>query len=118
MSVLHINIVICTLRRVHQLRAAVLSCLALRSQDHFSLEIIVVDNSPEAGAADLVKLLAAEATTTLRYMHEPRTNIAYARNTGIAASQAPFIAFVDDDMRLSPQWLRGVMCTMVAQSAD
>jgi succinoglycan biosynthesis protein ExoM len=117
-SVPDISIVICTLRRLQQLREALLSCLALRSQDHFSLEIIVVDNSPEAGAADLVKLLAAEATTTLRYMHEPRTNIAYARNTGIAASQAPFIAFVDDDMRLSPQWLRGVMCTMVAQSAD
>jgi succinoglycan biosynthesis protein ExoM len=118
MSVPDISIVICTLRRVQQLKEAVLSCLALRSQDRFSLEIIVVDNSPEAGAADLVKALAAEATATIRYVHEPRTNIAYARNTGIAAAQAPLIAFVDDDMRLSPQWLPSVMRTMVAQDAD
>ena len=62
MSVPDISIVICTLRRVQQLKEAVLSCLALRSQDRFSLEIFVVDNSPEAGAADLVKALAAEAT--------------------------------------------------------
>ena len=118
MSVPEISIVICTLRRVQQLKEAVLSCLALRSQDRFSLEIIVVDNSPEAGAADLVKALAAEATATIRYVHEPRTNIAYARNTGIAAAQAPLIAFVDDDMRLSPQWLPSVMRTMVAHGAD
>jgi len=118
MSVPEISIVICTLRRVQLLKEAVLSCLALRSQDRFSLEIIVVDNSPEAGAADLVKLLAAEASATIRYLHEPRTNIGYARNTGIAAAQAPLIAFVDDDMRLSPQWLPSVMRTMVAHGAD
>jgi succinoglycan biosynthesis protein ExoM len=118
MSVPDISVVICTLRRIQHLKEAVLSCLALRSQDRFSLEIIVVDNSPEAGAADLVKALAAEATATIRYVHEPRTNIAYARNTGIAAAQAPLIAFVDDDMRLSPQWLPSVMRTMVAQDAD
>jgi succinoglycan biosynthesis protein ExoM len=118
MSVPDISIVICTLRRVQQLKEAVLSCLALCSQDRFSLEIIIVDNSPEAGAADLVKTLAAEASATIRYLHEPRTNVAYARNTGIAAAQAPLIAFVDDDMRLSPQWLPSVMRTMVSQNAD
>ena len=72
MSVPDISIVICTLRRVQQLKEAVLSCLALPSQDRFSLEIIVVDNSPEAGAAELVKALAAEATATMRYVHERR----------------------------------------------
>ncbi len=113
-----ISIVICTLRRPQQLREALLSCLALLSQDRYVLEIIVVDNSPEAGAADLVKMLATEAPTGIRYVHEPRTNIAYARNTGIAASQAPLIAFVDDDMRLSPGWLCRVMHTMIAENAD
>jgi succinoglycan biosynthesis protein ExoM len=114
-----ISIVICTLRRPQQLKEAVLSCLALRSIDRNVPEIVVVDNSPEAEAAALVKTFAAAASpTTIRYLHEPRTNIAHARNTGIAASRAPLIAFVDDDMRLSPQWLCQVMRTISAESVD
>lgn len=118
MTVPDISIVICTLRRPQQLREALLSCLALDPQDHYVLEIIVVDNSPEGGAADLVKMLAAGVPISIRYVHEPRISIAYARNAGIAASQSPFIAFVDDDMRLSPLWLYRVMRTMIAGNAD
>lgn len=114
-----ISIVICTLHRPQQLKEAVLSCLALRSIDRYMPEIIVVDNSAEAEAADLVKTFAVAASPcTIRYVHEPRTNIAHARNTGIAASRAPLVAFVDDDMRLSPQWLCRVMRTISAESAD
>ena len=113
-----ISIVICTLRRPQQLKEAVLSCLSLRLQENYEVEIIVVDNSPEAAVADLVRMLAAETAATIRYVHERHTSIAYARNAGIAASHSPFIAFVDDDMRLPPLWLSHVMRTMIETDAD
>ena len=113
-----ISIIICTLHRPQQLKDAVLSCLSLRLQDGYEPEIVVVDNSPEANVADLVRMLAAEAAVIIRYVHERRTSIAYARNAGIAASQSPFIAFVDDDMRLPPLWLSHVMRTMIETDAD
>lgn len=110
-----ISIVICTLRRPRHLEAALRACLALRVPEGAGTEILVVDNSPEASAKDLVLGLAADAPLPIRFVHEKRTSIAHARNTGIAASRAPLIAFLDDDMRPSAEWLVHVLRIMAAE---
>ena len=113
-----ISIIICALPRQQQLKDAVLRCLRLRLQDGYEPEIVAVDNSPEAKVADLVRMLAAKAAVIIRYVQERRTSIAYEGNAGVAASQSPLIAFVDDDMRLPPLWLSHVMRTMIETDAD
>ncbi len=113
-----ITIIICTLHRLQQLEAALLSCLALRHLDTYDVEILVVDNSPDADGWDVVSRLADSGMAPIRHVHEPRVGIAHARNSGIAAARAPLIAFVDDDMRLSPGWLHCVMCRMTEGRAD
>lgn len=113
-----ITIIICTLHRPQQLEAALLSCLALRHLDTYGVEIVVVDNSPDADGREVVSRLADAGMALIRHVHEPRVGIAYARNSGIAAAQGPLIAFVDDDMRLSPQWLGCVMRRMTDGKAD
>lgn len=111
-----ISIVICTLRRPRHLEAALRACLALRVPEAAAAEIVVVDNSPEASARDLVRELAAHAPLPVRFVHEGRTSIAHARNTGIAASKAPLIAFLDDDMRPSGDWLVHILSVMAAEN--
>jgi succinoglycan biosynthesis protein ExoM len=113
-----ISIVICTLHRPRHLEAALRTCFDLLPLNGQEVEIVVVDNGVEAAVADLVLRHAANAPMPLRYVPEPRTNIAHARNTGIAASRGSLIAFIDDDMRLSSGWLRHVVRTMAATSAD
>jgi len=113
-----ISIVICTLRRPKHLLQALDACLSLRSPGACEVEILVVDNSLEASARDLVLGAAANAPIPIRFVHEPRTSIAHARNTGVAASHAPLIAFIDDDMRPSSAWLVQVMRGMELEKAD
>jgi succinoglycan biosynthesis protein ExoM len=64
------------------------------------VEIIVVDNCPEASARSI-----AETAGLVRYLHEPRTGIANARNRGVASARGGFVIFIDDDEMPLDGWL-------------
>src|SRR5271166_2597172 len=113
-----ITIIICTLNRPQQLEEALLSCLALHDLRTYDVEVLVVDNSPEANGRGVVTRVASSVAANVRYLHEPRIGIAHARNSGITAARAPLIAFIDDDMRVSPHWLGSVMRCMTERQAD
>ncbi len=63
------------------------------------VEVIVVDNDPEGSA------LAATDGGPERWRHEPRRNIAHARNRALEAARGTWIAFVDDDEVADERWL-------------
>ena len=72
--------------------------------------LVVVDNSPEAGARAAVEALAdggsAGGGVAVRYVHEPRPGLAAVRNAAIEhATPDGYLAFVDDDARPAPDWL-------------
>lgn len=66
-----------------------------------AVELLLVDNSPEASA----RSVAATAPAFVRYVHEPRTGVARARNRGVAEAKGTHIIFLDDDESPAPGWL-------------
>nr|WP_227754539.1 glycosyltransferase family 2 protein [Stagnihabitans tardus] len=92
-----ISIVIPTFRRPEDL-AALLAVLAPDLPG--DVELLVVDNSPEAGARQVV-----EAQARALYLHEPQPGVARARNAGVAAARGGHVLFIDDDERPGPGWL-------------
>lgn len=78
------------------------------------VEIVVVDNDPDAGAQVLVtqtnwaevRTPAATRTALVRYVHEPTPGIASARNRALQEGRdADLLIFIDDDERPSSHWL-------------
>ncbi|MDJ0378968.1 glycosyltransferase family A protein [Cryobacterium sp. PH31-L1] len=78
------------------------------------VEIIVIDNDPDAGARALVTDTswleegrpASTGPTSIRYVHEPTPGIASARNRALQEGQsADLLIFIDDDERPSSHWL-------------
>ncbi len=65
------------------------------------VELVLVDNSPEASA----QTTAANAPGFVRYVHEPRTGVAKARNRGVAEARGSHVIFLDDDETPAPGWL-------------
>src|SRR5690606_2931771 len=75
-------------------------------------------NDPAASARPLVDALTDEAPWPLVYAHAPRPGVATARNAGLAATQAPMIAFLDDDEAAAPDWLRALLCAIETLQVD
>jgi succinoglycan biosynthesis protein ExoM len=117
-QVIQISIVICTFDRPEGLRRALRSCLAQDNPTNLAYEVVVVDNTPTANARDLVRTSSRERPHLVRYLSDPRTNIAHARNTGVAAARGHYIAFMDDDMAAPPGWLTAAFASMQRTGAD
>jgi glycosyltransferase involved in cell wall biosynthesis len=106
-----VAVCVATLLRPHGLRALLESLAALRlDPGEAELFVVVVDNDA-AGSARPV----AEGTPLpfpLLYAVEPERNISRARNRGVATALArgcDFVAFVDDDETVDPEWIRELL---------
>ena len=100
-----IDVLIPTLRRPEGLTRALSSLFAQTRARELIASIVVVDNSPEASARTTVEALRDASPVPLAFVHEPHPGVATARNTGLAASTAPLVAFLDDDEEAPPGWL-------------
>lgn len=91
-----VSVVIPVFNRPAAVRRAIDSALAQTCQD---FEIIVVDDGSTDATAAAVEALADRRITLIR--HERNRGGSAARNTGIRASSAAYIAFLDSD----DEWL-------------
>lgn len=103
---------VCTWQRYDMLAEA-LASLAAQSLPAERFEILVVDNSPDAVRS------AAEARpyahrTNLRWHHEKRPGLSHARNVATAITDAPLVAFLDDDACADPGWLAAMIAAFDA----
>ncbi len=95
--------------RASRLRAALSSALA---QQGVSLEVIVVDDGSAPDAAAAVSALTAVPVRVIR--HEEPRGVSLARNAGIEAARAPWIAFLDDD----DLWAPGKLAAQLARAQE
>jgi glucosyl-dolichyl phosphate glucuronosyltransferase len=104
-SGLDISVVIPTYNRGSQL-LPLLDALLRQDARGVRYEIIVVDNNSRDNTAAVVEAAGvADQAGLIRYFFEPRQGVSHARNTGILHARAPIIAFVDDDVSPSSDWV-------------
>lgn len=113
-----VSVIIPTFRRPQGLALAMNSVIAQNGVDDISLSLIICDNSPEASARAQVAAFAAAAPIAVTYVHEPKTGVANARNSAVAAARSTFIAFLDDDEEAPATWLSALLDTQTRYDAD
>ncbi len=96
-----ISIVVPTFRREAYLQPLFAAVGAQLTTVADRVELVLVDNSPEASA----RSVASDAPAFVRFVHEPRTGVAQARNRGVAEARGGYVIFLDDDETPAPGWL-------------
>jgi len=104
MTVRPISVIVCTQNRADLLPGVI---GRLRAQDYptDSFEIIVVDNRSTDQTPQVVATFAAEPGAQVYYVAESRFGITFARNRGAEVARFPYIAYLDDDCSVEPDWL-------------
>lgn len=113
-----VAVIVPTLRRPADLERALRSLFVQEGVQGTLREIVVVDNDPAGSARNGVQALSSDCPVPLIYCHAPRPGVATARNAGLAATDAPLIAFLDDDEVASPGWLGALIQAQASTGAD
>jgi glycosyltransferase involved in cell wall biosynthesis len=101
-----VSVVICTWNRADYLRTTLRTLMNMRVAAAVRWDIVVVDNNSTDDTRAAVEALAVESPVPVTYVFEARQGKSYAMNTGVASTSAPIIAFTDDDVTVSPEWLQ------------
>jgi glycosyltransferase involved in cell wall biosynthesis len=104
-----ISVLICTFNRSQSLARTLESLEAMGVPRDLLWELIVIDNNSKDATGDIVNcFLTRNTALPLKYFFEPSPGLSYARNRGIRESQGAILAFLDDDVLVSPNWLEQV----------
>jgi GT2 family glycosyltransferase len=102
---LEASVIVPTRNRPRYLRTA-LESLATQDIGRDAYELLVVDDGPSPPTREVTRQVASATGTRIGYVErEGIPGLNSARNTGIAAAEAPFVVFVDDDIEAPKRWL-------------
>lgn len=84
------------------------------------IEIIVVDNDPQATSQEFVSTLQKSYRWSIKYVCEKRRGIPFARNTAIynCSDNFDYIVFIDDDEYVEALWLEELLIAQKEYNAD
>jgi glycosyltransferase involved in cell wall biosynthesis len=113
-----ISVLICTYNRSHSLATALESLGQTHVPDGLRWEVLVVDNNSTDETAAVVARFADEGTLPVRHIVEAEQGLSFARNRGIREAAGDVIAFLDDDVVVSPEWLPRLAAAFDAYAAE
>ena len=115
-TAMNTSICIATHRRPQQLRVLLDD---LTRQQRLPQEVIVVDNDAAESAREIVNAaMTAGAPFPIHYAVQALKNISLTRNHTVALAQGDWLAFIDDDERAPPDWLKKLLDAASRFSAD
>ena len=117
-----VTVAVCTFRRNVLLSSLVrtIDRLAPLEVPDGVIRVLVVDDSPDGGAAEVVDDLRASVAITVDYYASAAADISVARNHALqrGAVGSDFVACLDDDCTPNPGWLRELLRIADERHAD
>ncbi|MEX0774300.1 MAG: glycosyltransferase [Phycisphaeraceae bacterium] len=106
---MRVTIAIATWNRAELLRLTLPTLAAARVPDGVQARIIVCDNNSTDATRQVVdeaaRASAAAGGLAISYVHEAAQGLSHARNHLIDAADGDWVLFVDDDVKVEPDWL-------------
>lgn len=97
----------------------ILSCLhSLEVQTHSNFEIILINDGSCDSTNDVIQEYLKSASLNILYISQGNHGQAYCRNRGIDAATGEYIAFIDSDDCIEPDYLEQLYQTAEKYHAD
>ena len=90
---------------------------SILGQTFADFELILVDDGSPDGCGALCDAYAGQ-DGRVRVIHQKNGGLSAARNSGIAAATGEFLAFVDADDIVAPDYLEQLYCALRSSGAD
>ena len=103
-----VTIIIPTYQRSAALKN-VLESISNKLQTNHKVSVLIVDNNPLPQEKAFIGKYAQTFRFPIEYLHEPNSGVSYARNSGLSYIKTKYVAFLDDDMEISPNWIDSLM---------
>ena len=117
-----VAVYVCTYRRNEPLARMLdsLEVAADRAGPGIELGVVVIDDNPDGAAREVVEGSTRSFPLGLHYRFVGSGNIAAARNAGLEAGMelAQWVAMVDDDQTVVPEWLEELVAVQRRTGAD
>ncbi len=104
-----VSVVMPTYNRAGRMPRALESILA---QTYENFEIIIVNDGSKDNTAEVLQKYAAEDSRIKILTNNPNRGVAYSRQHGNEAAQGKYIAIMDDDDLVLPNWLEASVAFM------
>jgi glycosyltransferase involved in cell wall biosynthesis len=105
---LRVSVLIATRNRAATLARALQSLDAAHAAEMGDCEIVVVDNGSTDTTPEFLDRWAAAGPGRVR-LCVPQPGKCRALNQALSIARAPLLAFTDDDVEVSPQWLQAIV---------
>jgi GT2 family glycosyltransferase len=111
---LDVSVIVSTCNRGRHI-AATLASLTAQDAGDLRYEVIVVDNNSTDDTGEVVRAFAA-AHPLMHHLFEPRQGVSHGRNAGLRVARGALIAFTDDDVVASRDWLARIVAAFHAHA--
>jgi O-antigen biosynthesis protein len=106
-----VTVTIASLRNVEPTLACVRRVL---ESSWTPMEVVVVDNDADPQPLGTALEAAFGDDDRVRWVHEPRRGLSFARNAGLAAAKGEITVFTDDDVRVDHHWVERLVAAFDA----
>lgn len=113
-----LSVIICTYNRCHNLSGCFQHLQKQQLGDRLDWEVLVVDNNSTDATREVVQEFARNSPLNLRYTFCREQGLSHARNHGIEEARGRWLVFIDDDIRVTPDWLQAIHETFAAHDCD
>ena len=102
-----VDVIVCTWNRCDQLRPTLDSIMAASAPPGTTVKVLVVDNNSTDPTREVVH--ATKGPYPIEYLFVAEQGLSVARNAGLRETGAEIVAFTDDDVRVSRDWLTALV---------
>ncbi|WP_198245572.1 glycosyltransferase [methane-oxidizing endosymbiont of Gigantopelta aegis] len=112
------SIIICSYNRCQNLPDC-FSCLEKQViTDPIQWEVLLVDNNSTDNTKQVTEDFNQSSSLNIRYIFEQKQGLSYARNRGINEAKGTYLMFIDDDIRVTENWLQSIYSTFKQYDCD